>query len=115
MKQTKLPYLNWDFFRRQDANDAEQEALNGMRQAYMQAIDAMLDKTAERFDRPELAQLPVQDLALVTVFLASVKMVEFAGQQADKRAVLGAANFLIHRITEEFPDMAQHLGEANGN
>lgn len=111
MKLQKLPFNNWDFFRQQSEDVAVHEALSGQRQAYMQAIEKIMDKSAEAFDEQVIAQMPVQDIALVAVFLASVKMVELSGHRATRKNVLGAANFLIHRVSEEFPDMAKHLGD----
>lgn len=104
-------FEGWDFYRTQPATEAAMAHMQGQREVYMQAIDKTLDHLMEAFDDPSIAQMPVQDYCMAAIFLAAVKMVEASGHKPTRRRVLGAVNFLVTRMQEELPDMAQHLGE----
>lgn len=116
MPKTKLPFEGWDLFRIDEELPPElDQQLAHQREIYSNALDTMMDKTAEAYEDGQTAQLPIQDMAVFAAFLGAVKMVELTGQPMSKRAILGAVNFLIHRMQDELPEMAKQLTAATNS
>jgi len=81
-----------------ELGEAQIAQLEGMREAYNEAVVAIIDKLAEGCgDDGLLRQHVVQDLAMFAGFYASFKMVEAAGLEVDKRNMLSAFNYLLKR------------------
>lgn len=107
-----LPYLNWDAFQRPD-DDAELEAkLQGMRDAYSNALNDILEKVCDMCGEPTLAQFVSQDFALFAMFLVSSKMVELAQVPFERRELLSAFNYLLKRAEREVPEQILRLAQA---
>lgn len=101
-----------------ELGEAQIAQLEGMREAYNEAVVAIIDKLAEGCgDDGLLRQHVVQDLAMFAGFYASFKMVEAAGLEVDKRNMLSAFNYLLKRqernTTEQIIDFVKVVSKEN--
>lgn len=96
-------YIDFTSFEKPD--DAELDArLLKAREAYSKALNEILDRVADEFDDPMVAQFVVQDFGMFAVFLVSTKMVELAGEPPWRKRFLSAFQYLVKRIEREVPE-----------
>lgn len=107
-KTSKLPYINWNDYKKPEDEETLsvlELQLENCRSAYTQGLNAMMEAIADEFYDEDMAQYPVQDMAMFGVFLGSIKMVELAGQPMERRQLLSAFNFLMKRCEREIVEM----------
>lgn len=105
-------YIDYSKFEKPEGDAELDLRLHNAREAYSNAINDILDKVASEFEGTPTAQFAVQDLAMFAVFLASVKMVELAGEPPWRKRFLSAWQYLMKRIERETPEKFIELARA---
>lgn len=109
------PYIDTKPFETSLDDPATVAKLDLARAAYSNAINDILERVVEEFDDPAMKQVVTQDLAMFTVYLASVKMVAVANEPLWRKRLLSAFQHLEKRIEREVPEMLIELARfANG-
>lgn len=100
-----LPYINPALFAEPTLEEQQRERLAEVRQIVSGAWRDLLERVLEEFPEPAIQQWIVQDVTLFAMFFGSLRTVEAAGGDMEKRQILSAFNHLTKRAEREVPEM----------